>query len=1341
MVHSLELELVSPIPRAPVRGDTFALSVMAFEDLNGDTKYQPGEPPVPGVFIYPSMNATHVDLYGNQIPNVTLSANGTYIYDMLGDVRLYVFNFVSQPGWLFRSYPKTVETQIQFIQQPDALKANFLLTPDSFHAPMYRADTQLPTTLSLQLNITTPDPVNPTTQTGAQKTTAQFATASSSTAWGGSDNPKMAIYGWYYYDVNNNGIWDSGEIGVPNVQTYIVDWTGLNPTGQNSTPVATPTQSTGNGRFHFDNLKPNYYYQIIASNPAGYTFGKLNTDFVCDLNKPYPPLSANYAVTLDGFVYHDKNNDGFHQGGYEFGVPGAMASIIDVATNKTPVIGFSGSAVAPNPTPSSAFGWYRFDDLIPYHTYRIRLTNPAGYRFGKIYPDYSCNGCVHRPTQYDQPIKGKYIITLPIFKTPLIKSEGYPAGMDEMDFYFYVPPIEGQDSNPVTLYPTATVKPSGASSNSATLIPTSATATQTGDPTNNPTNKPTVTPTTDMTNYQTTNPSSGQVTNVPTGDLTYILTSTNTSVSPSTNSTTSPPIKDSGAFTTNLFVDGNGNGIKDNNEKPIPNTVVYLLDGSGKPVLDKDGKPVQSISDENGKVTFQNVPNNQPYYLYIKPVPNGLVDPGPIGPIRIPIDGLTRPSVPGDNVVNPTITPLGDYGLFPAGPNDGKGDVGGTVFYDPNFNSLQDNGEPGISGLQVIVYSPVYGYPIGSAITDANGKWKIPGLNPNIPYRIEYVVPDYLVSTGAALVRFVRGGDSSLSLGLVYYNQTGSDKGNNYPKSFATTCFVKGANNGPYRDHTTVVAFYSNAVGKGYEAEGSQYIYKMATHGQVGAVNGIAYDPKTGDTFVSAYHKTGSDIGPYGTGAIYKINSKLGITVYANLNALYGTQYCGPYTHSFDYRERDVAGPWVGKIAFGEMIATNDYLYVTNLFRNDIVSIPLRQTPTATNVVAINVPNPGCSAPNDWHIFPVTVYQNDLYTGGVCAGELGSTLSTYILKYDRANKKFINVLSFTMNYARGCRYMDNFANCVGSQWTRWTVTDTAQPMLTSIIFDDLGHLVMGFKDRSGDIGSTVSAPDMLVACLSPTGYYFLENNGVCGGYLGSSPNQKSLSGLYFGPGGGQYFDVKKPGIHDYISSFAAVKGGPQVIVTTGFDMYETFEGSIRWYNSTTGRVLKGFSLYISVSSKAPTFGKSNGLGDITAIYDSSMDQTQVGRIWWDTNLNGIQDANEPGIANMTSYLMVPTSNNPVAIVSTDNNGYSIYRVQPNTQYVCLIPASELAKLGPIAISPKNVDPSKNGPYKDSDGQLVNGNLLAVFKSPSYGGYYFDNCHFGIYSKNAPVYPK
>ncbi|EFA80675.1 phenylalanine-tRNA synthetase [Heterostelium album PN500] len=41
-------------------------------------------------------------------------------------------------------------------------------------------------------------------------------------------------------------------------------------------------------------------------------------NFKCDLNKPYPPLSANYAVTLDGFVYHDKNNEGFHQGGYEF---------------------------------------------------------------------------------------------------------------------------------------------------------------------------------------------------------------------------------------------------------------------------------------------------------------------------------------------------------------------------------------------------------------------------------------------------------------------------------------------------------------------------------------------------------------------------------------------------------------------------------------------------------------------------------------------------------------------------------------------------------------------------------------------------------------------------------------------------------------------------------------------------------------------------------------------------------------------------------------------------------------------------------------------------------------
>eukprot|EP01133_Synstelium_polycarpum_P016336 gene16336-19432_t len=1375
--------------------ETYVLNGIVFVDDNNNGYYDPGEPGFPGIRITldPSPTYDNIDALGRVLPSQKFtSQSGMYKYDLLLDSSKYGIILHNPEGYYFRNYP--LENRCSPAQQKLSVKGScrtyntedpslgtVFISPAPFQVPLIKNEAAIAETTMLKLHIQVKSG-GPNPSTGSvNSTTAVFTTASSSTAYGGVKGPKMGLYGTYFIDANRNGIMEQGEAAFGGIPVSLFDFTGPSPQGQDGKLVSTPTVSFGDGAFFFGNLFPNYYYQVYASNPPNYVFGKLSTDFVCNdcirpksqdpgeagLDADYlftlpaykiplvpspgtpggsqkipisvfitypggkgtPPANPTFAVTLDGFVYWDKNKDGYHQFGKEFGLPDAPIHIFDTTTPGKPAIGFTG-AVIPATTTTSRNGWWRNDNLIPGHTYRIRVGNPAGYKIGQQYPDYSCQDCIRLPVASDQPIIGKYIYTLPIFKVPMVKAPGTPPGSEFVDLLVTIPPIENETSAPITLWPGGT--PPGQLSAPASSGSASGQQSSNGASvgiTQNPTNGP---------NPGTAENSQAVSTKTPTDPSTNVPTADSTSSQSSTPSSGENPAPGTfGALTGVLYVDLNGNGIRDPNEPLLPGTTIYLIDPSTQqPAIDVYGRPIPpAVTDENGKYTFDNVKFPGPYLLGIEPVPGNLHNPGPIGPFTLPIDGLTRPSNPTDNVKSPNITPLGDYGLIPNGGgqcND-KCVISGNVFFDPNFNMIRDPSEPGINGVPVTIYLPGGNTPVGTVYTDKDGKWSFANMNPNIQYRIEYRLPDGTVSTGGAPVKFVTGNTTNISLGIVWTNSTGIDRGANFPRSFATTCFVKGANNGPYRDHTTVISFLSNAVGKGYEASGKQFMLNMAVHGQTGAVWGIAFDPQDGGTYAAAYHKVGSDIGPYGTGAIYKINSKLGIIVYCNLNALFGTTYTGPYVHSFDGNERDLAGTWVGKTAYGQMITTKDYIYVTNLFRNDVVSIPLRATPTKDNVVAINVPNPGCSVKEDFHIFPVTVYQNELYTGGVCAGELGSTLSTYILKFDRKNRRWINVLSYTMNYDRGCRFLDNYANCVSAAWTRWTNTDASSPILSSIIFDDRGHLVMGFKDRAGDQGPTVPAPEMLVACLSATGYYFLENNAVCGGFRGANPNLKTLRGLSYGPGGGQYFDIKKEKIHDYVGSFGSVKGGPQVIVGTGFDAYEVYEGSIYWFNSTTGRVLKAFSIYLSISSKAPTFGKSNGLGDITAIYDNTLAQYQVGRIWWDLNKNGIQDAGEPGMQNVTSYLIMAGATVPVGIVKSDAGGYLLYDVQANVQYACVIPLTSFPNGAQVQVSPANADKGPGGDLKDSDGVLdqAKGVIFAQFTSPLYGGYNYNNCHFGI----------
>eukprot|EP00986_Skeletonema_menzelii_P004265 scaffold1448_cov80-Skeletonema_menzelii.AAC.1 len=193
------------------------------------------------------------------------------------------------------------------------------------------------------------------------------------------------VGGKVWDDLNGDGLIDSGEVMLPNIEVSLVDEEGS---------VVDTTTSASDGSYSFSGVLPDTYSitvvssteyvfspvvnggnqmrsvesddnQIIqtgsgqgTSNPITLSGGEERDDMHAGLYKP---------ITIGNKVWNDLNGNGIQEIG-EHGIPSVEVALID------------GSGVVVGTTETDADGIYRFTGLAP-GTYSVEFTLPSGYSF------------------------------------------------------------------------------------------------------------------------------------------------------------------------------------------------------------------------------------------------------------------------------------------------------------------------------------------------------------------------------------------------------------------------------------------------------------------------------------------------------------------------------------------------------------------------------------------------------------------------------------------------------------------------------------------------------------------------------------------------------------------------------------------------------------------------------------------------------------------------------------------------------------------------------------------------------------------------------------------------
>lgn len=365
--------------------------------------------------------------------------------------------------------------------------------------------------------------------------------------------------------------------------------------------------------------------------------------------------------------------------------------------------------------------------------------------------------------------------------------------------------------------------------------------------------------------------------------------------------------------------------------------------------------------------------------------------------------------------------------------------------------------------------------------------------------------------------------------------------------------------------------------------------------------------------------------------------------------------------------------------------------------------------------------NDGTVVPDDVRPFGLGINDGSVYIGVVCsaqstvlAGTLPITgwinaqsvinrpgnkskLRGYVYRWE-GGASFTQVLNFPLNYERGCTNRNGQPGCLlglDAMWNPWVDIypfydnqgqhDGAytQPLITDIDFDN-GHMIIGLADRwghqtapitltpphpqnanggPGHLIDTFNEGDILRACRAGPDSWVMEEM-ISGDASCATPGVSSNVGDTLLIDEYYYEDNYAPP-HAEITGGGLVQipGRPQV-VSNGIDPVrpipgQLYDAGLIWYDNLEGNWAKAFRVYNDTGPIfGPTLGKAAGLGDVEAICPPA--PIEIGNyVWFDTNKDGVQGADESPIAGVIVHLY-DAAGARLASATTDDNGNYLF---------------------------------------------------------------------------------
>jgi protocatechuate 3,4-dioxygenase beta subunit len=1074
-------------------------------------------------------------------------------------------------------------------------------------------------------------------------------------------------------DANGNGIQDASETtGFTGVTVQLKNATG--------TVIATTT-TNATGNYLFTGLAAGNYTVVFPLTLSGATVTIANAGADDNLDSDASQttgetgiislasgqnitnVDAGYCPTtlaLGDRVYYDLNNNGIRETATEAGIPNVVVNLYkDNNNDNIP----DGAAIAT--TTTDAIGGYRFDNLVP-GNYIVGVTPPAGY-------SSSTNAAIDPDNDVDLDDNGTNLVGTE-WRGLAITLTGGAEPLETgnfnhtYDFGFYPTATIGDfvwnDLNGNGIQDAGEPGISGATVNllnaAGTVI---ATTTTNGSGIYSFTN---VVPGTYSVTFATPVGYIATPSNVGTNDATDSdpISGTVAGIvvgAGQSNTTIDAGFYQPAALGNFVWNDTNANGIQDAGEPGISGVTVNLLNATGTVIA-------TTTTSATGAYSFTNLAPGTYGVSFVTPVgynvtpsnvgANDAVDSDPVGGA---VTGIVLTSGQTNNTI--------DAGFFQ------PGSIGNFVWNDTNGNGVQDAGEAGIPGVTVNLVNAA-GTIIATTTTDANGNYVFTNVTPGT-YSVTFTTPGGYTPTGADL-----GGNDN----------TDSDPIGGTASGVVVTAGT--ANN-------TVDAGFFQAVNVGNVVWYDQNNNGTKDAGETGisAATVKLYLDANNDNIAdgAAIATTTTDAnGNYNFGGLTPGNYIVGVNIPTGYAAV--TTTGGDPDNNIDNDNNGTNVSVAGEV------------------RSSAVTLVSGTEPTTdgdgnNGNLTVDFGFKGTASIGDF-VF------NDLNGNGVQdAGEAGIPNVTVSL---------LNPNGTTTTTTTDANGNYNFTNLAPGSYN---VTFTTPAGLTAspsnqgandaVDSDPIGGTVTGVVLTAGQVNNTVDAGFFTanVMNLGNVVWYDQNNNGT------KDAGETGISGatvkLYLDANNDNLADgaaiatttTDANGVYNFggLTPNNYIVGvniptGYAAVTTTGGDPDNNTDNDNNGTNLTVTGEVRSSAVTLALTTEPTTDGDGNN-GNLTVDFAFKGTASLGDFVFNDLNGNGIQDAGELGIPNVTVSLLNP--NGTTTTTTTDANGnYNFTNLAPGTYSVTFTTPAGLTA------SPANLG-TNDATDSDPVGGVVSGVVLAA----------------------------